>query len=117
MAIITDPIQRLRLEVFAGSDSTLLSDDQLETLLAERDDDILTAAADACDILATRFATDYDIEWQGSANARGKLSRSQVAKMFADRAKTLRQRAEDEGDIEIVSLPTGVFDRRRCGGL
>lgn len=53
----------------------------------------LVAAADCCDILATRFAREHDFEWEGSQNARGKFNRSQMSKMYADRAKQFRQRS------------------------
>jgi hypothetical protein len=100
MPVISDPRARLRLEIGDGTAPFLLTDDELDTLLSERAGVILAAAADACDILATRFATAYDFEWQGSVNSRGKYSRSQMSKAFADRAKAIRARVN--GGLTVV---------------
>lgn len=88
MPIITAPRDRLRLQIGDTTSPNLFSDDELDTLLSERNDEIVLAAADACDILATRFATNYDFKWKD-----GSFNRSQMAKMYADRAKELRERS------------------------
>jgi hypothetical protein len=75
------------------SAQALLTDEEIGVKLAERADDILTTAADLCDILATRFAREYDFEFAGAGRGtRAKYNRSQMSKAYADRAKALRAR-------------------------
>lgn len=88
MPIITLPLDRLRLQIGDTAAPTLFTDDELNTLLSERDNNILLAGADACDILSTRFAGDFDFKWKD-----GSFNRSQKAKQYADLAVTLRARA------------------------
>jgi hypothetical protein len=86
---------QVRLEL-GDTDETraLFADEEIDAKLDARAGNVLLTAADLCDILATRFAREYDFEWQGAGeSARGKFSRSQMAKMYADRAVTLRDRA------------------------
>lgn len=88
--------QRDKVRLYIGdTDATrpLFNDTEIDLVIDDRDGNALLAAADACDILATRFAREHDFEWQGSTNARGKFSRSQMSKQYADRAETLRKRA------------------------
>lgn len=93
---ITTTLDQVRLHL-GDTDETrpLFNDDELEFLLSERGDNVLLTAADACDILATRFARDYDFRWKDSA-----FNRSQMAQMYAARAKALRARVN--GGLAVV---------------
>lgn len=109
MPPITVPRDRLRLAIGDTTSPFLLADDELDTFLAERADNINAAAADACDTLAARFASAYDFEWQGGVNARGKYNRSQLTKHYSDLAKTFRARAAADasngGGLPLYSFP------------
>jgi hypothetical protein len=94
-ANLTTPLAQVRLEV-GDTDTTasIFTDEEINLKLTARADNILLAAADLCDILATRAAGDYDFKWQGAGlSARGEYSRSQVSKQYAERATALRVRA------------------------
>ena len=99
---ITTPLDELRLHIGdTDPDRLLFIDDEANYLLNQRAGNVLLAAADACDMLATRFARDYDFEWQGAGeSARGKFSRSQMAAMYASRATALRNRAN--GGVAVI---------------
>lgn len=96
MPILTD-LDKFRLELGDrdGADP-LFNDDEAQYFIDKRPGRVLLAVADACDALATRFGREHDFEWQGSQNARGKFSRSQMAKAYAEQAKTLRARDRKE---------------------
>lgn len=118
MAPITTDLDKIRLEVGDTDPARqLLTDDELNYFLSEHDTALLAAAA-ACDSLATRFARDYDVKWQGAGmSARGEYSRSQMAAAFAERAKDLRQRADDQADFDIAPMGVDTFSRRELRGL
>jgi hypothetical protein len=102
MPTITNPRDRLRLQIGDTNVSQpLFSDDELDTFLAERDNVVLMAAADACAILATRFAGNYDFKWKD-----GTFNRSQMAEMYAERAKELRGLA---AQTDATGLPLWSF--------
>lgn len=98
---LTD-LQKFRVEL-GDDDATreLFSDDEAQYFLDQRPGSLLLAVADACDALARRFSREHDFEWQGSNTARGKFSRSQMAKAYAEQAATLRKRAL--GQVSTVS--------------
>jgi hypothetical protein len=89
IAQLATPLAQVRLEI-GDTDSTrpLLQDEEIQVKLGLRASDVLATAADLCEILATRFAGDYDFKWKDGA-----FNRSQRAKAYADRAKDLRARS------------------------
>jgi hypothetical protein len=96
--------QRDKTRLYIGdtnADRPLFNDNEIDLVIDDRGGDALQAAADCCDILATRFAREHDIEWQGSPNARTKLTRSQMSKAYSDRAVALRRRAN--GQVSTAS--------------
>lgn len=118
MAPIATDIDKIRLEIGdTDPDRQLLTDDELQYFL-DGNDTVLHAAAAACDSLSTRFARDYDVKWQGAGMAaRGEYSRSQMSKAYADRAKALRDRADDDTDFDIAPLGVDQFSLRQLRGL
>ncbi len=118
---------KVRLEIGdTDAAAPLFNDDELDYIIASRADNVLLAAADACDMLATRFARDYDFEWQGAGeSARGKFTRSQMSKAFTDRAAAIRQRAGGglgviqttrvDGYSEDISNRDGAGQNNRTG--
>lgn len=83
---------RLRLGD-VDSNRPLFNDTEAQFFIDEYPDNLLLAVADACDTLASRFASDYDFEWKGSTEADGKFSRSQASKQYAAMAIAFRTRA------------------------
>jgi hypothetical protein len=116
---------RLRLAIGDNTSPFLLTDDELDTFLAERADNINAAAADACDALAAKFATGYDFEWQGSQTARGKFTRSQMFDHFTKLAEKFRalvnggmtvvETTRIDGYSEDISNRDGAGQNRRSG--
>lgn len=94
---------RVRLEI-GDTDTTspLFSDLEITTILSERADDILLTAADLCDMLATRFAADFDFKWKDGDFKKGSRSAS-----YAARASALRARIAGGG---IASIPIVKVD-------
>ena len=84
----TTTLDRLRLEI-GDTDSTraLFSDAELNDIIAV-ETSVLPSAARACEILAVRFARDYDFTADGSTFRKGGIS-----KMYSDMARSLRARA------------------------
>ena len=84
----TTTLDRLRLEI-GDTDSTraLFSDAELNDIIAV-ETSVLPSAARACEILAVRFARDYDFTADGSTFRKGGIS-----KMYSDMAHRLRARA------------------------
>ena len=66
----------------------LFNDDELQQFLDERGGDLIRAAADALDTLASRYAGHFDISEDGQS-----MQLSQSATAFADRAHRYRLRA------------------------
>lgn len=82
-------IDKLRIEIGgAALTDQLFTEDELSYFL-DTHPSVLAAAAAACDVLATRFASDFDFKWKDQA-----FTRSQRSKMFAARATALRERAD-----------------------
>ena len=81
-------LAKVRLEV-GDTDTTdqLLTDEELQVLIDNRASVVTLAAADACDVLATRFARDFDFSTDGQS-----FSRHARAKTFQERAQALRER-------------------------
>ena len=93
-------LDRVRLEI--GDTDTanpLFTDTEINTILAERASDVFLTAADLCDILATRFAADFDFKWKDGEFKKGTRSGN-----YADRAKALRARAAGGGGITSVPI-------------
>jgi len=88
MAITTN-LDKVRLEIgdrdFAAP---LFYDEELNYFLTDTGDDVLLAAARACDALARRFARDFDFKTDGQEFKKGSISEH-----YATLAKELRQRA------------------------
>lgn len=105
--ILADAIGQVRFEIGDTADPALLTDEEITYALGRRDQKILATAADLCEALSTKFATDYNFEWQSGTNARGKFDRAAVTKQFADRALRLRQRAREEaggGGLSTITV-------------
>ena len=80
---------RVRLEL-GDTDSTraLFSDEELDDILAQEGDSVLGSAARACEILAVRFARDYDFSVDGASFKKGS-----IYKMYHEMARRLRAKA------------------------
>jgi hypothetical protein len=114
------PLAAFRLEL-GDTDAArqLFSDVEAQYYLDQRSGDVLLAVADACDALARRFSREHDFEWQGSNTARGKFSRSQMAKAYAEQAKALRKRANGQLSTASTSRVDGFsedIDSRQGAG-
>lgn len=85
----TTSLGQLRLQI-GDTDSTspLFTDQEANVYLNNRGGNILAAAADLCDVLAARFAVEFDFETDQQ-----RFQRSQRSKQYAELAKTLRIRA------------------------
>jgi len=86
---ITSTLDKLRLTI-GDTDSTapLFQDDELNYFLDTRSDNILLAAADACDAAAARFARAYDFSVDGQS-----FSRSSMVAAYRGMAAEFRNRA------------------------
>lgn len=95
-------LEKVRLEI-GDTDSTdaLFTDAEINVKLSLRANNIEATAADLCDILAVRFARQFDFETDGQ-----KFARSQRSKMYKDMAAVLRARANGG----ITSVPTTRVD-------
>ena len=97
----TADADRVRFELGDTNSSRALFDDaEIADLLAQESDNVLAAAAHGCEILAVRFARDYDFSADGSSFKKGSVSG-----MYAKRARSLRSRG-----------PTTVIAPRRVDG-
>lgn len=98
---ITSTRDKLRLQIGdTESDSYLFTDDELDYFLTERADNVLLAAADACESLARRFARRFDFESDNQS-----FKRSQMSKQYAALAADLRSRASG-----VTSVPSTRID-------
>ena len=104
---ITTTRDQVRL-LIGDTDSTrpILFDDELDLFLTQRADNVLLAAADACDAAAAKFARDYDFKWKD-----GTFNRSQMVKYYSDLATTLRTRA---AQTDETGLPLWCFPPAPC---
>jgi hypothetical protein len=97
---ITSTRDKLRLTIGdTNEDSALFQDDELDYFLTARADNILLAAADACDAAAAKFSQAYDFTTDAQS-----FQRSQQAAAYRAMAAQFRQRA---GGIAVVT-PTRV---------
>ena len=111
IAQLDTPLAKVRLEVGdTDTDDQLFQDEEIQVKLAERADNVLLTAADLCDILAARFARDYDFAAPGDRE----FKRSQRSEMYAKRAESLRDRARNidaaGGGMRVLDLYHGVYD-------
>lgn len=96
------PAEAVRLEIGdEDQDAPLFTDSQIEKKLADRGGAVLLTAADLCDILATRFARQFDF----SSAARMTFRRSQKSEAYERRAAALRNRAGG-----LTTIPTTRVD-------
>lgn len=117
---LASTLAQVRLEVGDTTSPGMLTDEEIQVKIDARAGDVLLAAADVCDLLATRFAAGYDFSADGQS-----FSRSQRTKMFADRARDLRARGEGglnavpttriDGYSEEVSSRDGAGGTNRSG--
>jgi hypothetical protein len=91
-----DAVEVFRMEI-GDDDGSLFSIEQAEHLINDRSGVVLAAAADACDILATRFAKQFDF----NSAARMQFKRSQKSEAYERRAKALRARV---GGLTVVPM-------------
>lgn len=70
------------------SNAFLLTDAEIDSFLERHTDQVLPAAADACDALAARFARDFDFKWKD-----GEFKKGSRADRYAKLAEQLRARA------------------------
>jgi hypothetical protein len=103
-------IGQVRFEVGDKTEPALLTDEEIAYALARRNDAVLATAADICDALSTKFATDYNFEWQSGTNARGKFDRAKVSEQFAARAVRLLERAREEVSGGLTAIPVTRID-------
>lgn len=93
-------LDQIRLEIGDRDiDSPLFSDDELDYFISQVNDNVLLAAAKACDALAVRFAAGIDFNTDTMAVK--KLQRSDV---MAKRADELRERATGITPVEQVKV-------------
>lgn len=99
---VTTDVGLVRLQI-QDTDLTnpLFSDAEITIYLNQRGGNVLQAAADLCDVLAARFAQEFDFETDQQ-----RFLRSQRSKAFAALSKTLRARAAGG----ITSYPTTRID-------
>ena len=115
------PVEEVRLEIGdEDADAQLFTDPQIEKKLGDRGGVVLLTAADLCDILATRFARQFDF----SSAARMNFRRSQKAEAYERRAKALRERVGGlttitttrvDGFSEDISTRDGAAQGSRNG--
>lgn len=100
----------VRLEIGDTNVSApLFSDAELDLLLERNGDSVLLAAAHACDILATRYAPEFDFD----ALDEKSFKKSQKSRAYAARADALRARATSSAGLSTVSVrrADGYSDR------
>jgi len=97
---VTTALAKTRLEIGdTDSSAALFTDEELDVYLDNRSDNVLLAAADACDALASRFARAYDFETDGQSFKRGSMSG-----MWASRADALRRRSTGVSTVDITKI-------------
>jgi hypothetical protein len=96
-ALDTD-LEKVRLEIGdTDSSSALFTDEEITVKLDARAGNVLLTAADLLDILANRFAQEYDFATDGQSFKRGSRSAA-----YAARARDCRNRAGAGGSVEVV---------------
>jgi len=110
MPAITNPRDLVRLEIGDTTADALFTDDEIAVYVANRQEvyssggtvtNITLAAADLCDVLATRFARGFKFSEDGQSFDPGERSG-----FYAARAKDLRARS-GSGSAPLVS-PTST---------
>lgn len=82
-------IGKVRLELDDTTEATaLFTDEAIQVKLTERSDSVLLASADLCDILARRYARDFDFKTDDQEFRKGSR-----AKVWMELAASLRARA------------------------
>lgn len=95
------PRDEVRLEISDTNVSTpLFTDAELDLLLERDDGNVLLAAAHACDILATRYAPEFDFD----ALDQKSFKRSQRSRAYEARASALRDRAARASGLSVQSV-------------
>ena len=97
---LTTALAKVRREI-GDTDSTaaLFTDEEIDVYLDNRSDNVLLAAADLCDALATRFARAYDFSTDGQSFKRGQMS-----EFYAKRASELRARGQGVTTIDVTKV-------------
>ncbi|HYI80007.1 MAG TPA: hypothetical protein VEW67_04030 [Thermoleophilaceae bacterium] len=116
-------ISKVRLEIGDTTEaSALFTDDEVKAKLGDHGENVALAAAALCDILARRFAREFDFSTDGQS-----FSRSQKSKQYAQLARDLRGRAQgattvstrrDDGysqDVDFGAVGTARTGRVRRG--
>lgn len=112
--VLDDEVGKVRFEISdTVENGALFSDEEITYKLAEHDDDVLLAAAALCDVLATRYADEFDI----GADEDRTFKRSQKAAMYARRAAALRERAAADASGGPKSIGVLHVDRPRPRGV
>ena len=82
-------LDQVRLQIGdTDTDNALFTNAEIDQFLERHDDQVLPAAADACDALAARFARDFDFKWKD-----GEFKKGSRADRYAKLAEQLRARA------------------------
>jgi len=93
-------LAKVRLEVGdTDSAAPLFTDEELQRWITARADNVLLAAADACDSLARKFARRFDFKSDNQA-----FSRSQMSKQYAALARDLRDRASGVSSVATTRV-------------
>ncbi len=87
----------LRVKVGDIDDSRALFDDAEMNVFLTEESSVTLAAAEACDVLATRFARDYDFMADGASFKKGSVSAQ-----YARRARVLRRQGQGTTSSPII---------------
>ena len=97
---VTTTLAKVRLEIGdTDSAAVLFTDEELNVYIDIRGTNVLLAASDACDALASRFSRAFDFDTDGQS-----FKRSQMSKMWADRARELRARAGGIVTVDVTKV-------------
>lgn len=97
---LTTALAKVRLEIGDTTSATaLFQDEEINLKLADRSDNVLLTAADLCDILARRFAREFDFTTDGQS-----FRRSQKSSMYAEMAASLRSRASGVASVTTTRV-------------
>lgn len=98
---VTTDLEKFRLEL-GDNDALnrLFTDDEANYLLSARGANILLAVADGCEILARRYAREFDF----TANGEKSFKRSQKSEAYLKMAQELRLRAGAGAGISTLTL-------------
>ncbi len=103
---ITSSLDKVRLTIGDNDiTSPLFQDDEIQYFLGVRADNVLLASADCCDAAAAKFSRAYNFGVDGQT-----FDRASVAKMFSDRAKSLRARATGIRTIAATKIDGYSWD-------